>query len=71
VIPEGESEPAAAAASAITLRTVVAGGLIALGMVFLVRQLAPWLDERVLWALALVAIGLAVLVARPRRSAPR
>jgi phage shock protein C len=66
---EGDSEPARATPVPIldTLLVVVGGFLIAVGAALLPEQLAPWSDDRLVWVLAFVAIGMVLLLRGLRR----
>jgi len=71
VIPEerpGENLGPPAAAHARSLRVVAGGALVLLGAVLLVRELTPsWFDDRYVWPVALILIGLLVLTRGERR----
>ena len=75
---EGGTRPARAAPLPImdVLLVVVGGVLIAAGAAMLPPRLAPWHDDRLVWVLALVAIGMVVLLrgmrsGRARPAEPR
>jgi phage shock protein C len=48
-------------------RTLVGIGLMVVGATLLLQVIVPWIDERVFWALTLIAIGGAVLLLGSRR----
>ena len=48
-------------------RVLVGVGLIIIGVLFLVRQLLPAFDERLIWSGGLVALGIFILVKGVRR----
>lgn len=65
VIPEereGEIVEAGPTASPDTARLFIGGALILLGVFFLMRIIIPWFDTRLIWALVLILLGVAVLV---------
>lgn len=58
---EGGSLPAEQPNRAPTTAHLIIGGtLILLGVVLLMRQLMPWFDDRVIWPLVLIGIGLLI-----------
>lgn len=59
VIPAAADEPGSAppAAPPATVAVVVGGALVALGALFLVREIFPWFDGGVIWALIMIGIG--------------
>jgi phage shock protein C len=72
VLPEerpGDELGAAAPsqASAGAFRLIVGGGLIALGAALLADRILPgWIDDKYVWPLVLIVIGIAVLTRGPR-----
>jgi phage shock protein C len=65
----GDARPARAAPLPIldALLVAVGGTLIAVGAAVLPARLAPWSDDRLTWAVALVAIGVVILLRGMRR----
>jgi len=62
VAPEGVVLPAASAASGQTLRVLAGVAMVLVGAVLLLREIIPWLDEGVIWAIILVIIGIGILL---------
>jgi len=65
VIPEapvGMVEPVASPASGTAVRVIFGGGLIFIGGILLLREILPWIDDGVIWAVLLVCVGVGILV---------
>ncbi len=60
--PEGAQLAASPATSSQALRLIVGGALVFLGGILLLRQVVPWLDEGVVWAVILVVVGAGILL---------
>ncbi|HUY99304.1 MAG TPA: PspC domain-containing protein [Thermomicrobiaceae bacterium] len=64
VIPEeheGEEIAAAPHSDRATVRMVAGGVLIVIGGLLLVNRVAPWVNGQLVWAIALIAVGLLVV----------
>jgi len=65
VIPEapvGMVEPVASPASSQTLRVIFGVGLVFIGAILLLREILPWIDDGIVWAVLLVCVGAGILV---------
>lgn len=65
VIPEapaGMVEAVASPASSMALRVIFGVGLVFIGAILLLREILPWLDDGIVWAVLLVCVGVGILV---------
>lgn len=65
LIPEAADENDEQPASPANQRTVgvaIGAGLIALGLLLLIREWFPWFDAAVFWPLVVVAVGAFILI---------
>lgn len=61
-VPEGLELASVPAMSGQWVRLIFGGGLILVGAGLLLREVVPWLDEGVVWAIILVVVGLGILL---------
>lgn len=64
---EGEVVYAGERPDRTTARIIIGGALIVIGALVLAERVWPWFDGGVMWALALIIIGAAVILAGARR----
>ncbi len=57
---EGERLGLARPADRVTGAVIVGGALILLGAMLVMRRVLPWFDDRIIWPLVLIGIGLLV-----------
>jgi phage shock protein C len=67
-VEQPETEPVERpAVSTVSARMIVGGALVLLGAVLLMRRVLPWFDDRAIWPLILIAIGLLIATRGGRR----